>query len=157
MDSKTLKEFSRSQDYNEGLSNRLSATIDRARFLGMIVGEAVSRKVDPEKVQLKFKVPETEDPSAEAMRSLIDVDDQPASIKGLQSGIVEAEESIQPSEPIPVAPVEDFLVDDHEDWDKDLRKYTIPESDAEDSDEDPMLINREKNPNPLYPPLHNLF
>jgi telomere length regulation protein len=118
----------------------------------MIVGEAVSRKVDPEKTQLKFKVPETEDPAAEAMRSLIDVDDQPSSIKGLHSGIVETEDIIPPSESVTVTAMDDFLVDDHEDWDKDLRKYPIPDSDAEDSDDDPMLINREKTPNPLYTP-----
>ena len=150
MDQKSLKDFSRSPKFNEGLSNRLSASIDRARFLGMVVGEAVSRKVDIEEAQLKFKVPETEDPTAESLRSLIDVDDQPTAIKGLYSGIVEEEKVDLPSE-MPVEPVEDFLVDEHEDWDKDkdLRTYPVPESDSEDSDDDPMLVNREKTSNPL--------
>lgn len=118
----------------------------------MIVGEAVSRKVDLEQVQLKFKVPETEDPAAEALRSLIDVDDKPTAITKLHSGIVEETEVIAPPEEAQPAPVEDFLVDDHMDWDvdKDLRRYSVPESDAEDSDDDPMLVNREKIPTPLY-------
>src|SRR5579862_6671363 len=71
-----LKEVSTSTKYIDGLSTRLSASVDHIRFLGMIVGEAVSRKIDPEERRLSFKVPETEEASAERWRSLIDIDDQ---------------------------------------------------------------------------------
>ena len=55
----------------------------------MIVGESISRKIDPEGRRLKFKVPETEESSAESWRSLIDVDDDLRPLKDLQGGIVE--------------------------------------------------------------------
>ena len=44
-------------------------------------------------------------------------------------------------------PIEDFLVDD---IDSDLKTYPVPESDAEDSDDDPTLVSHEKTPTPLY-------
>src|SRR5579871_3273652 len=61
--SSRLETISSSTVYNDGLSNRLAASVGRVRFLGMIVGEAVSCKNDPEERRLRFKVPETEDPS----------------------------------------------------------------------------------------------
>src|SRR6266516_4761050 len=84
-----LRNISSSPIYNDGLSNRLSASVDRVRFLGMIVGEAISRKIDPEGRRLTFKVPETEASSAEWWRSLIDVDDEIYPLKDLWAGIVE--------------------------------------------------------------------
>jgi telomere length regulation protein len=96
---------------------------------------------------LKFKVPETEDISAESWRSLIDIDDDFSDLKDLEGGIIE-----EPREtPIveDMVPVEDFLVDDMDDMDDDLQRYPVPESDAEDSDDDPTLVSREKTPSPL--------
>jgi telomere length regulation protein len=144
-----LKEISRSPKYNDGLANRLSASVDRTRFLGLIVGEAISRKVDPEGRRLSFKVPETQDATAEIWRSLIDIDDKLAPLKDLQGGIVEIAVESHPKEEPQAVSAEEFLVDGDEDLDKDLRKYAVPESDHEDSDEDPTLVSREKAPAPL--------
>lgn len=144
------KAISISPLYNEGLSNRLSASIDRVRFLGMIVGEALSRKVDPEGRRLTFKVPETEEVSAESWRSFIDIDDELAPLKELQAGIVEETKKEEIKDELPMMSAEEFLVDENEDLDKDLRIYAVPDSDAEDSDEDPTLVSREKTPIPLY-------
>jgi telomere length regulation protein len=145
-----LKEISTSPVYNEGLSNRLSVSVDRIRFLGMIVGEAISRKVDPENQRLKFKVPETEDSSAEAWRSLIDVDDELYPLKSLQEGIVEDTADNPVTEEIQRPSGEDLVFDESDDPDKDLPKYPVPEFDAEDSDDDPTLVSREKISKPLY-------
>lgn len=145
-----LREISSSPTYNEGLSNRLSASVDRVRFLGMIVGESISRKIDPEGRRLKFKVPETEESSAESWRSLIDVDDDLRPLKDLQGGIVE-ETVDQPVQEEPsMVPAEEFLVDELDDLDSDLPTFPAPESDAEDSDDHPTLVSREKIPTPLY-------
>ena len=150
-----LKEISRSPIYNDGLSNRLSASIDRVRFLGMIVGEAVSRKVDSDGPQLSFKVPETEDTSAESWRSLISIDDKLAPLKDLEGGIIEIiEEDVKKEEPKMIS-ADEFLVDDEDNMDIDLRKYAVPDSDAEDEDEDPTLVSRDKSPAPLYTPFEN--
>lgn len=145
-----LREISSSPTYNEGLSNRLSASVDRVRFLGMIVGESISRKIDLDGRQLKFKVPEMEEASAESWRSLIDVDDDLRPLKDLQSGIVEEPVEQPILEELSTVPVEEFLVDEGDDLDSDLPTFPTPASDAEDSDDDPTLVSREKIPTPLY-------
>src|SRR5271167_1267539 len=104
-----LREISSSPIYNDGLSNRLSASVDRVRFLGMIVGESISRKIDPEGRRLKFKVPETEESSAESWRSLIDVDDDLRPLKDLQGGIVEETVETPVREEPAMVPAEEFL------------------------------------------------
>jgi telomere length regulation protein len=115
----------------------------------MIVGESISRKLDAEERRLKFKVPETESPAAESWRSLIDTDDEIHPLKDLQGGIIEETMETPASDEPDMVPAEEFLVDDDEDLDADLETYPAPESDAEDSDDDPTLVNREKTPNPL--------
>jgi len=116
----------------------------------MIVGESISRKIDPEELRLKFKVPETENLSAESWRSLIGVDDELYPLKDLQGGIVEEVLETPVREEPAMVPAEEFLVDDADDLDKDLPTYPAPDSDAEDSDDDPTLVSREKISNPLY-------
>lgn len=145
-----LREISSSQTYNEGLSNRLSASVDRVRFLGMIIGESISRKIDPYERRLKFKVPETEESSAESWRSLIDIDDDLRPLKDLQGGIVEEVGDSSAGEEPSMVPAEEFLVDEEDELDTDLPTYPAPDSDAEDSDDDPTLLSREKIPIPLY-------
>ena len=116
------------------------------------MGEALSRKVDPEGQRLQFKVPETEDADAETWRSMIDVDDELASLSHLASGIVEEymESNVQETNGsgslVTGEPLDEEV---EEDLDKDLPKYSIPESDAEDSDDDPTLVSHEKISKPL--------
>jgi len=104
---------------------------------------------------LQFKVPETEDPDAERWRSLIEVDDELASLNHLASGIVEeyTESTVQETKALGTLvdgePLEEEV---DEDLDKDLPKYSVPESDAEDSDDDPTLVSHEKISKPLYLP-----
>ena len=116
----------------------------------MIVGESISRKLDPEERRLTFKVPDTESSAAESWRSLIDIDDQIHPLKDLQGGIIEETTETPASDEPEMVPADEFLVDDEEDLDADLKTYPAPES--EDSDDDPTLVNREKTPNPLYLP-----
>jgi telomere length regulation protein len=116
----------------------------------MIIGESISAKIDPEDRRLKFKVPETEDPSAAAWRTLIDVDDDIRPLKDLDGGIVEDIADPSPEETVPMVSADEFLVDDTDDMDADLTSYPPPESDADDSDDDPTLVTREKTPTPLY-------
>ena len=148
MPSSVLKQIASSPVYNDGLSNRLAASVDRTRFLGLIVGESISRKLDPEERRLKFKVPDTESSEAETWRSLIAIDDEIFPLKDLQGGIIEETIETPAGEPPDMVPTEEFLIDD-EDLDSDLKTYPAPDSDVEDSDDDPTLVNREKTPNPL--------
>jgi len=146
--SSVLKQIASSPVYNDGLSNRLAASVDRTRFLGLIVGESISRKLDPEERRLKFKVPDTESSEAETWRSLIDIDDEIFPLKDLQGGIIEETTETPAGETTDMVPAEEFLIDD-EDLDSDLKTYPAPDSDVEDSDDDPTLVNREKTLNPL--------
>ena len=148
MQSSVLKQIASSPVYNDGLSNRLAASVDRTRFLGLIVGESISRKLDPEERRLKFKVPDTESSEAETWRSLIDIDDEIFPLKDLQGGIIEETTETPAGETPDMVPAEEFLIDD-EDLDADLKTYPAPDSDVEDSDDDPTLVNREKTLNPL--------
>jgi len=118
----------------------------------MIVGESLSCKLDPEDRRLKFKVPETEADSAESWRNLIDIDDTLGDLKDLQSGVIDTHDASEPA-PEETISADDFLVDAEEDGDEDadLQKYAFPDSDAEDSDDDPTLVTREKTTPPLYP------
>lgn len=116
----------------------------------MIIGESISAKVDPEPRRLTFKVPETEDPSAAAWRTLIEIDDDIRPLKDLQGGIIEETDNTTQEEAVPMVSADEFLVDDTDDLDGDLKSYPVPESDAEDSDDDPSLVSREKTPAPLY-------
>ena len=150
MDFQSVKGVAELPLYHEALSNRLAASVDRIRFLGMIVGEAVSAKVDPENQQLKFKVPETEDPSSESWRSLINIDDELYPLQSLKDGVVEEEMEPPKSEAPRGSPAEEITIDNKDDLDKDLRVYAVPESDTEDSDEDPTLVSREKITAPLF-------
>jgi telomere length regulation protein len=149
MKPQNLKMLSEMPIYHEGLSNRLSTSLNRARFLGMVVGEAVSAKVDPDERRLRFKVPETEDPSAEPWRSLIDLDDELYPLSSLNTGVVEEVTEVPILKKDQNTPAEEIVTDDNEDLDKDLRRYPVPDSDAEDSDDDPTLVSREKTKAPL--------
>jgi len=116
----------------------------------MIVAEAISRKIDAEKMRLQFRVKDTEDPVAEQWRSLIDVDDEIYPLKELQGGIVEEVTEFAVEEKPLFEPADEIPVDEEENADVDLLTYPIPESDAEDSDDDPTLVSREKITTPLY-------
>ena len=116
----------------------------------MIVAEAISRKMDPEGLRLQFKVSNTEDPTAERWRSLIDMDDKIYPIKELHGGIVEeATKSEEIEMPVIGPPAEEMSLEEQNDENLDLQSYPAPESDAEDSDDDPTLVSREKIVTPL--------
>ncbi|KAG9248875.1 telomere length regulation protein-domain-containing protein [Calycina marina] len=148
------------------VSNRLSASSPRARFLGMIVGEALSGLVDKEDKKMDFKMDETKTSEAKWYKSLARVSDTVGSLDTLKSKAVfntlkqaQPRKSKQPrnserealrgsSKIVAIEEVED---DSEELSDDDgLTAYAQPDSDAEDSDEDPTLITRNKPMAPVY-------
>ncbi|KAI1264282.1 telomere length regulation protein-domain-containing protein [Xylariaceae sp. FL1019] len=158
----------RSSSYLNAISNRLSVSNTRARFLGMVVGEALSGLVHGKDTKLDFKIDEMSTEDADWYRSLIQVSDNAGPLDPLRAIFASAEEHTPkkqsaratrsaPIRPSKVPPKTGFIIeevndegDGDEKEDVDLVPYAKPDSDAEDSDDDPTLINRDKPKPPVY-------
>ncbi|KAI0394832.1 telomere length regulation protein-domain-containing protein [Xylariaceae sp. FL0594] len=161
----------RSSSYLTAISNRLAVSQSRARFLGMVVGEALSGLVHVKETKLNFQMDETGTDEAKWYKSLVHVNDKPGPLDSLRalSPRTPAPDLKRPasatvkkaaSKPAPkpaskVPPKTGFIIEEVEDSDDgeedpDLVPYAKPDSDAEDSDDDPTLINRDKPKAPVY-------
>ncbi|RDL34736.1 Telomere length regulation protein [Venustampulla echinocandica] len=148
------------------VSNRLAASSPRARFLGMAVGEALSNLVDKGESKMDFKVDEMSTSEANWYKSLVNVADTVGSLDSLRSGEIShrpkkesARASKAKKKPEPPADyskiisIEEITDDEEEEEasdDDDLVPYSKPESDPDDSDEDPTNITRDKPTAPVY-------
>ncbi|KAI0155054.1 telomere length regulation protein-domain-containing protein [Xylariaceae sp. FL1272] len=158
----------RSSTYLNAISNRLSVSNTRARFLGMVVGEALSGLVHGKDTKLDFKTDEMSTEDADWYRSLVQVSDKAGPLDPLRAVFASAEGHTPKRQPAPaknsapirpskVPPKTGFIIEevdddggDDEQDDPDLIPYAKPDSDAEDSDDDPTLINRDKPKPPVY-------
>jgi telomere length regulation protein len=168
----------RSSGHMQGVSNRLDASNARARWLGMIVGTALSSLVDKVGSKLSFGTDDMQGPAADRYFALIKINDQPGTLGDFLKLVIEEPESKRPiahrtvkppampkidGKPTfgPVRPpakaqteVEGNQVTEISDTDSDdddgLTPYAKPDSDAEDSDEDATLVNRDKTRAPVY-------
>ncbi|KAF3803694.1 DNA replication checkpoint protein tel2 [Colletotrichum gloeosporioides] len=159
-----LKMIMRSAAYLNTVSNRIGASQEKARFLGLAVGEALSSLIDGSDKKLEFKMEEMETNEAKFYKDLVKVTDQVGPIDVLITK-PSVEEKRQPPAPKPsrpkpapkpkkqpVAPSKFIIqeVSDSESEDEDLVRYAKPDSDPEDSDEDPTLVRRDKPKAPVY-------
>ncbi|KAJ4382829.1 telomere binding protein [Didymella sp. IMI 355093] len=146
-----------------GMSNRIGAASPRARFLGVAVGTAISKMVDKPELQLKIELEGNEAEEARWYERLTKVDDRLGSVSDLQPKPTGASTSRPSSKPKPAvgdaksSAVTEFqgprvieVLSDSEDEDADLVTYSKPDSDPEDSDDDPTAINRTKPTTPVY-------
>lgn len=157
-----LKILARSGIYLNAVSNRLSASSDRARFLGMLVGEAISGLVESTGKQMDFKMDELKSPEAQWYKGLVGVIDSLGSVESLRKHISPEAKPSKPSLPRevnkPIRPPQlsskiisiEELDGESSEEDNDLVPYTKPDSDEEDSDEDPTLVVRNKPTAPVY-------
>ncbi|TVY48994.1 DNA replication checkpoint protein [Lachnellula occidentalis] len=148
------------------VTNRLGSSSPRARFLGMIVGEALSELVDKGDKKMDFKVDEMGTAEAKWYKSLANVSDTIGPLDLLKSGVValpsKRKSQLRPSKPVKKPPpfngsskiisIEEVDDDDEEGEsdDDDLVPYAKPDSDPEDSDEDATNIIRDKSTAPVY-------
>lgn len=152
----------RSSIYLNLVSHRLAASSEKARFLGMVVGEALSALAEKPEKQMKFKVDELESEEAQWYKSLTSVQDDVGSLEPLKAEKVvkplRAQKAAQ-QKALPVkAPSQrsakivaiEELIDDNESEDDELLPYVKPDSDPEDSDDDPTLVQRNKPRTPVY-------
>ncbi|KAL2873006.1 telomere binding protein [Colletotrichum sp. CLE4] len=158
-----LKMLMRSSSYLNTVSNRIGASQERARFLGMAVGEALSSLIDGGDKKLDFKMEEMATDEAQFYKDLARTLDSAGPIDLLITTIEEKQKR-QPQPPVPsrrkpvpkpkqtAAPSKFIIqeISDSESEDEDLVPYAKPPDDAEDSDEDATLIRRDKPKAPVY-------
>jgi telomere length regulation protein len=146
-----------------GMSNRIGAASPSARFLGIAVGTALSKMVDKPELQLKIELEGNESEEARWYERLTKVDDRLGNVSDLQTKPTETSTSRPSSKRKPAVegakspavtkiqgPRVIEVLSDSEDEDADLVTYGKPDSDPEDSDDDPTAINRTKPTTPVY-------
>ncbi|KAK4240795.1 telomere length regulation protein-domain-containing protein [Achaetomium macrosporum] len=150
----------RSSVWLNAISNRLGAPHQRARFLGMVVGEALSGLVDNSDKRLNFKMEETDQDEGRWYKGLTEVSDELGFLDPLLEGRTDIpprkREGPQkfPKRPVPPPPQAGFIIeelsDDEAPEEDDIVPYAKPDSDAEDSDDDATLVRRDKPKAPVY-------
>ena len=157
-----VREMARSGPYLNAVSNRLAASSERARFLGMVFGMAVSELVDPPDRKINFDIESNNGADGKWYQSLTNIKDTIGNIKYLR-----AMDAVSSSDPIPktsekggklptsskiveIVEISDEIESEVESSDDDLPVYAKPDSDQEDEDEDPTLIQRNKAVAPVY-------
>ncbi len=152
--------------YINAISNRLAASSQRASFLGMIVGTAMSELVDPKDKRMAFSSEEINSTDGQWYRRLTSVDDAVGSVEDLRPRSLDskkssshltkptvtnkktAEHSIKPSSTSKIISIEE-ISDSSESEEEDLPMYEKPDSDESDEDEDPTLVQRDKPTAPV--------
>lgn len=155
----------RSSMWLNAVSNRLAASQERARFLGLVVGEALSGLVEKGDKRLDFHMEETNQGEGRWYKGLVIVADEPGALDALKAKAVKragvwtpmpekrvkstGSGTTRPPRPPPQGFVIEEVEED-ESEDDDLIPYAKPDSDAEDSDEDATLVRRDKPKAPVY-------
>ncbi|KAK8088968.1 hypothetical protein PG997_003929 [Apiospora hydei] len=157
----------RSSNFLNTISNRIGASQERAKFLGMVVGEALSGLIHNEDKRLNFHMDMTDSGEGKWYKSLVSVADKVGPISPLKSQEIPKEKQAAPKpvketprpapKPARSMPQSGFIIEEIEDEDEtaeeeddDLVAYAKPDSDEEDEDDDPTLINRNKPKAPVY-------
>ncbi|KAI9850859.1 MAG: telomere binding protein [Thelocarpon superellum] len=164
-----LASICRSSVYLNAISNRLSASSQRSRFLGVIVGTTISELIDAPDKRLTFGMEELEDDGARWYQSLTRVKDRIGKLEDLVAPNERVSGKGGPRKITPRPTIEthtskiisieevdddeDEIEDDDDDDDDDddeFRPYEKPDSDAEDSEEDATMVQRNKPTAPVY-------
>ena len=162
-----LADLSRSSIYLNAISNRLAASSQRARFLGMVVGTAISELVDPKDRRMNFGAEDLNSPEGLWYRSLPTIKDTIGSIKDLKPMVpppskptAQANKSANGNSKLtklsaPTTPTSRVMsieeINDSSDTeDDDLPIYAKPDSDISDSDEDATLVQRDRPTAPVW-------
>jgi telomere length regulation protein len=168
----------RSSGHMQGVSNRLDASNSRARWLGMVVGTALSGLVDKEGSKLSFGTEDMQTPEAKRYMDLVKINDKASRLDDFSKLVADTDKRRRAKIHKPVPPrqimpkidgkptygpvrpptkvqteVEGEKVAEISDSDSEddgLTPYAKPDSDAEDSDEDATLVNRDKSRAPVY-------
>ncbi|KAL4966055.1 telomere length regulation TEL2 family protein [Aspergillus stella-maris] len=168
LDPSEMKSIGRSGVFLNTVSNRLAASSPRARFLGMIIGTAVSQLIEQPGKVMKFDLEEMESNEAARYLNLIHTRDEIGSLESIKTPSDTSSQPRQaptkksasaaaargPGKPshgtAKIVAIEEIEDSDEEDDDDDLIPYEKPDEDPSDEDEDPTLIHRNKPTAPVY-------
>jgi telomere length regulation protein len=156
----SLKAAVKSSEYLNGVSKHLSSSSTRVRWLGMVVATTISGLADKKGTRMEFNDESMSTPEAEWYKSLALVDDERSGswklsdLFGQDVQQAPRESKLTPSLPIRqqkgrheqskktiVKPAKSNVI---EVIDDDIVAYAKPDSDPEDEEDDPTLINRDK-------------
>jgi telomere length regulation protein len=160
--------IAKSSTQMHGVSNRLNATSSRARWLGMIVSMTISGLTDKKANQLTFTDDAMETEEAKWYQQLVHVDDKVGCLEDIRNAAtigkrvasIPIEKKALPARPQKVTGKHSLssqavissgprIVELDSDEEEDLIPYAKPDSDPEDEDEDPTLIQRNKPKAPV--------
>lgn len=159
-----LSLFIKSGSFMQMVSKRLEASQTRARLLGMIAGEVLSRLVHGDDKKLNFHMEETVSDESLWLKGLIEVSDEIGPIGALSSrtnrsqakaeGISRPPQKPKPTatKPLPTSKAKAIIevVDSDEEMEDDIIPLKKPDDDDEESDEDPETVRRDKPKAPVY-------
>ena len=164
-DSSFLSSMSKGSAYLSGISNHLASSSSKIRFLGMVLGLAVSEKIDEPGKQLKFTSDGFDQAEWSWYKGLIDLRDRTGTVTQLKkqredhlvtiaepargfSGDGASRKKQANATTSKIVAIEEIT--DSESEDDDLPVYAKPDSDPSDDDEDPTLVQRNKPTAPVY-------
>ncbi|KAL4994686.1 telomere length regulation protein-domain-containing protein [Aspergillus recurvatus] len=170
LDPDEMKSIGRTSVFLNAVSNRLAATSTRARFLGMIIGTAISQLIEEPGKAMKFDLEQMESDEATWYLNLIKTDDKFGSLDSIRTtkniskkpgpAKTKAQASTKATRPLgkpdqgtaKIVAIEEIDEEDEEDEDEDgdLIPYEKPDEDPADEDDDPTLIQRDKPTAPVY-------
>ncbi len=149
--------LARSGTHTAGTSERLASSSERVRWLGMVVGNAVSLLVDKPDMRMNFDLDEMRTEEARWYQSLIYADDKVGSVSDLcisppnkkpansKTAMVKKTAASHSATVVVKPKIVEVLEED----DDDLTPYGKPDSDPEDDDEDATLVQRNKPTAPV--------
>lgn len=161
-----LVNIGRSSVYLNSISNRLAASSSRARFLGMVVGTAMSELIDAEDKRMVFGAEELQGPHGLWYKSLTHVQDDIGSIRDLKvspsparkptkiknATNITGKTAVSTKQTRPgnatsrIISIEEIEGSSDE---EDLPMYEKPDSDPSDEDEDPTIVQRDRPTAPV--------
>ncbi|CAK7267270.1 telomere binding protein [Sporothrix epigloea] len=174
--SRDLTALLRSRTYLQTVSNRLGSSQMRARFLGMVVGEGLSSLIDGNSKALNFDIEEMKSQDAQWYKSLVHTMDKVGTLESLrkmaptatsaakvpvQAVSIPSKVAFKPVRKEPILPkktgfvIEELNSDEESsetrtDSKNNIVAYSKPDSDNEDSDDDPAMIRRDRPKAPVY-------
>lgn len=153
------------------VSNRLAAASTRARFLGMVIGTAISQLIEPPGKGMKFDLEEMDSSEAMWYLNLVKINDRIGSLGSLKvpkntanlpkHTATKGPNATSASRPqgrtndgsakiVAIEEIHDSdAEDEEEDEDDDLVPYEKPDEDPVDEEDDPTLIQRNKPTAPV--------
>lgn len=161
-----LVNMSKQSLYLNAISNRLSSSSEKSRFLGMVVGTCISELVDPKDKRMNFSFIDLEDPETKSYRDLIYIRDRIGSIRDLQPSRQTPISTKKPEQMPKIVPLSkkkptteaaqqskvisiEELLDESASEDDDLPVYAKGDPDPSDSDDDPTVVQRNKPTAPV--------